>query len=63
MVELNLYIKYESWYRDSPDAVIKGRIIERNEKFIEILDENNYTQILMLDKFFAITYRKGEYLY
>lgn len=63
MVEINLYMKFESWYGESPDAVIRGSIIEKNDKYIEILDENQYTQIIMLDKFFAITYRKGDYLY
>lgn len=63
MVELNLYVKFESWYSEDPDAVVRCSIVEKNDKFIEILDENQYTQILMLDKFFAITYKKGEYLY
>lgn len=63
MFEINLYVKFESWYKDNPDGVIKGKIIEKNDRYIEILDENKYTQILVLDKFFAITYNKGEYIY
>ena len=63
MVEVYLYLTYDSWYRENPDATIKGRIIEKNPSYIEILDENNYTQMLMVNKFFAITYNKGDYLY
>ncbi|MDT8718875.1 hypothetical protein IAI10_19660 [Clostridium sp. 19966] len=63
MNEFNLYVSFDSWYREKPDAVIKGNMVEKNEKYIEILDSEGYTQIFNLDKIFSITYKKGEYLY
>jgi hypothetical protein len=63
LVEIYLYLTYDSWYREKPDATIKGNVTEKGQNYLEILDENNYTQMLMLDKFFAITYNKGDRLY
>lgn len=57
MKEINLYLTYNAWYNEQPDAVIKGIVVEKNKDFIEILDDSQYTQIIMLNKLFALTYR------
>lgn len=60
MMDINLYLEFDSWYKDSPDATIKGKIIEKNQKYIHIVDKDGFEQMLMLDNFFAITFKKQE---
>lgn len=54
--EINIYKDFMSWMNEAPDAVITGSVESKNSQFIEIIDENGYTQIINLDKLFAIVY-------
>lgn len=57
MSEINIFITFESWYKERPDATISGTISNRRDKIIEILDNEGYTQIINIDRCFAITYK------
>lgn len=54
--DIYFYSNIQSWLNESPDATIKGTIISKSSGFIEIQDENGYTQIINLDKLYAIVY-------
>lgn len=54
--DINIYLTFESWMNETPDTVIKGSVNFKGSNHIEILDENNYTQIINLNKIFAIVY-------
>jgi len=56
MREIYIYTCFSSWLEEKPDAVINGTVLEKNSRFIELADENGYTQILVLDKLFAVVY-------
>ncbi len=56
MKEINIYTHIESWLDESPDAVVKGVVARKDNGYIEITDENGYTQILNLSKLFAVVY-------
>jgi hypothetical protein len=36
MVEIFLYLSYDSWYKEKPDASIKGKIVEKNATYLEM---------------------------
>ncbi|KNY26090.1 hypothetical protein [Pseudobacteroides cellulosolvens] len=54
--EINIYITFDSWMKEEPDAVIKGAIKFKGESHLEIQDENGYTQIINLNKLYAVVY-------
>jgi len=56
MREIYIYTNIDSWLNEKPDGVLNGTVLEKNTKYIEIADENGYTQILVLDKLFAVVY-------
>jgi len=56
MREIYIYTTFSSWLEERPDAVVNGTVLEKNSRFIELADENGYTQILVLDKLFAVVY-------
>lgn len=57
MREISIYITAQAWLDDKPEAVIKGSVyVNNNGNYIEIKDENGYTQIISLDKVFAVVY-------
>lgn len=56
MREINIYQNMESWLKETPNAVIKGTVKFRNDSFVEIYDENGFTQIINLNQLFAIVY-------
>jgi len=56
MKEINIYECFDSWLSETPDAVIKGKVKRNDGICIEILDENNYTQLINLQKIYAIVY-------
>jgi hypothetical protein len=56
MKDIFLYSTLDSWVEESPDATIRGIVHSKNSNFIEISDEKGYTQIINLDKLFAVVY-------
>ncbi|MCE1246966.1 MAG: hypothetical protein LWY06_09995 [Firmicutes bacterium] len=57
MREIYIYSNIGSWEKEKPDGVLKGQIVEKHDTFIEIVDENGWRQIIVLDKVFAIVYQ------
>lgn len=56
MKEINIYFTANSWMSETPDTVVKGMVQNKANSIIEIIDENGYTQIINLDKIFAIVF-------
>jgi hypothetical protein len=56
MKDIYIYSRIEGWIDEKPDTVVKGVVKGKTDKYIEIQDENGYTQILVLDKLFAVVY-------
>lgn len=54
--DIYIYVDAESWLEDKPCSVIKGAVTNRSDGYIEILDDKGYTQVLNLDKLFAVVY-------
>lgn len=54
--DIYIYIDAQGWIEDKPSTVLKGTVASRSDGYIEILDENGYTQILNLAKLFAVVY-------
>lgn len=54
--DIFIYTDVESWIEDKPGTVLKGTVTSRSDGYIELLDENGYTQILNLAKLFAVVY-------
>lgn len=61
MSEINIYISFESWYKEMPDATINGTVINQKDNIIEIADNEGFTQIINVDRCFAITYKREGY--
>ncbi|MGE5474551.1 MAG: hypothetical protein ACM3UU_10055 [Ignavibacteriales bacterium] len=57
MREIFIYTSPDQWDKDEPFSSVKGDVINKTEKYIEIIDENGYTQIINIDKVFAIVYK------
>lgn len=62
MTDINIYITFESWYKERPDATISGTIMNQKDNIIEIVDNEGFTQIINIDKCFAITHKREGYL-
>lgn len=56
MRDINIYLSFDSWMDETPDAVIRGTVISRGEGFMEIHDVNGLTQVLNLNKLYAVVY-------
>lgn len=56
MKDIYIYTTIRSWLDETPDATIRGKILDVETNYIQILDENGYTQIIMLDKLYAVVY-------
>ncbi|MCX7746755.1 MAG: hypothetical protein N2645_07680 [Clostridia bacterium] len=56
MKDIYIYASIQTWISETPDAVVKGFINSKNQNYIEITDDHGYTQILNLDKVFAVVY-------
>jgi len=57
MREIFIYTSADQWDKDEPFSSVKGDVVNKSEKYIEIIDENGYTQIINMDKVFAIVYK------
>lgn len=56
MKDIYIYITPENWNKDKPEVTIFGNIISKGENYVEIKDDKGYTQIINLQKVFAIVY-------
>ena len=56
MKDIYFYVSIGSWQNEQPDAVVKGEVVSKSNGFIEIKDEAGFTQIVNLDRLFAIVY-------
>lgn len=56
MKDIYIYTTIQSWLDESPDATLRGKILDVETNYIQILDENGFTQIIMLDKLYAVVY-------
>jgi len=54
--DIYIYSRIDSWIAEKPDTVIRGTVKGRSDGCIEIQDENGYTQLLVLEKLFAVVY-------
>jgi hypothetical protein len=54
--EIYIYFEPKSWLNEQPEATIHGRVTEKSDKYIQIEDDNGLTQLIILDKVFAIVY-------
>ena len=56
MKEIYIFSTLKSWLDDKADTSIKGTVISKDKNYIEIHDENGYTQLINLSMVFAIVY-------
>jgi len=56
MKEIFIYATIESWMNDVPDTSLQGKVVNKNNQMIEIVDDNGYTQLINIAKLFAIVY-------
>ena len=56
MQDINIYSTIDDWEDEKPYAVLKGTVEELKDTYIKIRDENGLTQILVLNKLFAVVY-------
>ncbi|SEV87166.1 hypothetical protein [[Clostridium] fimetarium] len=56
MKDIYIYITPENWNKDKPEVTIFGNVISNNENYVEIKDDKGYTQIINIQKVFAIVY-------
>lgn len=56
MRDIYIYSCLQFWMDETPDTTIHGRIVNRGESFIEIEDDHGYTQLINLEKLFAVVY-------
>lgn len=56
MKDIYIYITPENWNKDKPEVTIFGNIINKGENYVEVKDDKGYTQIINLQKVFAIVY-------
>ena len=60
MNEIAIYSDIRLWLVDEPDTVIKGEIVSRREGIIEIYDELGFTQIININKIYAVVFKRCE---
>lgn len=56
-MEIFFYETMEEWVNDNPSTSIKGYVVSKNQNYIEISDENGFTQIININKLYSIVYR------
>ena len=56
MKDIYLYGSMDSWLDEKPDAILKGIVTDKKEAVVTIQDENGYTQIININRLFAIVY-------
>jgi hypothetical protein len=56
MKNIYMYLTFNSWISETPDAEIRGNVVKVSSNIIEITDEQGYTQIINLDNLFAVVY-------
>lgn len=54
--EIYIYSTIEAWLSDTPDTILKGSINSRNATILEIQDESGLTQLINMEKLFAVVY-------
>ncbi len=54
--DIYIYTHFESWLDETPDATLKGSVSLKNNNIIEIIDEQGLTQIINMEKLFAVVY-------
>lgn len=54
--DIYIYTTINSWVAETPDATIRGTVNSKENGYIEILDENGFTQIINIDRLFAVVY-------
>ncbi len=54
--DIFLYATLSAWLQENPDGSVKGTVMSKNGSIIEILDENGLTQLINLDKLYAVVY-------
>lgn len=56
MKEIYIYSTLKAWLSEKPDATLKGKVVSHDGSVIEILDENNYTQLINVEAIFAVVF-------
>lgn len=56
MKNIYIYESISSWNAETPEATIKGYVVNKINGIIEITDENGFTQLINLAKIFAVVY-------
>lgn len=56
MQEIYIYSTIDGWMKDKPDTTINGYVKNITNQFIEISDDKGFTQIINMDKLFAVVY-------
>lgn len=56
MRQIYIYLKFESWMNEKPDAEFKGRVVKHDGKIVEISDDQGYTQLINMDNIFSIVW-------
>ncbi|MCX7920594.1 MAG: hypothetical protein N3B21_01010 [Clostridia bacterium] len=54
--DIYIYTSFNSWLKEEPDATIRGSVSNKYDSYIEILDESGLTQIINIEKVFAVVY-------
>jgi hypothetical protein len=56
MKEIYFFSTLKSWLEDKADTSIRGMVISKDKNYIEIQDENGYTQLINISMLYAIVY-------
>jgi hypothetical protein len=56
MKDIYFYETMDSWINENPTTSIRGNVLSKNQNYIEISDENGFTQIININKIFAVVY-------
>ena len=54
--QINFYFSVDSWLEENPDTSITGVVVSKGDGYIEIQDNDGYTQIINISKLFAVVY-------
>jgi hypothetical protein len=56
MKDIYFYETIDDWNNERPTTSVKGRVVSKTESYIEIYDENGFTQLININKLFAVVY-------
>jgi hypothetical protein len=56
MKDIFFYDTMEAWINETPSTSLKGYIVSKNDNYIEISDSNGYTQLININKLFAVVF-------